>query len=610
MSTIDEIKQRLDIIDILSGYVKLEKAGRNFKALCPFHEEKTPSFIVFPEKQSWRCFGCGAGGDLLSFVMKKEGVDFGEALKMLAERAGVTLVRRKETAEDKLGDRLYQANEAAAQYYHDLLLREPAAKQARDYADKRGLDRKAIDDFQLGFSQAEGLKKHLLEKGFRDSELLAAGLCGERDKRTYDYFRHRLMYPIRDIKGKVVGFGARALDESLPKYLNSPQTPIFDKSSILYGIDRAKGVIRDKGLAVIVEGYMDVIAAHQHGEANVVASMGTALTEKQIRVLKRLTRRLVFALDPDAAGEAATMRGIEVVRRSLYREGLAMPTVLGTTSKLGVEISIIPLPPGKDPDAVIRENSQEWQRLVDQALPLLDHLIRVTASNFDLSRPEGKSQASEQLLPLIAELQDDVEREFYLGKLANLVGVSERKLIEMSARLHRTRSEKGSKATAKPVASISPTGDPLEEYCLTLLLQHPELRGEAEGLMPEHFERSENREIFTSWRDTFNIDELRQMVGIELEDYLESLLGRVMPPADELLWGKDLARCIGKLEERRLRLHDEYITSEIVSGIKDGEELDSERLVSLQQGAVEVNAELVKRMQERTGTSFFNREEQ
>ncbi len=610
MGAIDEIKQRLDIVDIASGYIRLEKAGRNFKALCPFHEEKTPSFFVFPERQSWRCFGCGAGGDLLSFVMKKEGVDFGEALKMLAERAGVSLARRKETSEDKLTDRLYQINEAAAQYYHDLLLKEPMAEQARDYVGKRGLDQKAIDDFQLGFSLGEGLKKHLLEKDFRESELLTARLLGERDGRAYDYFRHRLMFPIRDIKGKVVGFGARALDESLPKYLNSPQTPIFDKSSILYGIDRAKGAIRERGLVVIVEGYTDVIAAHQHGEANVVASMGTALTEKQIRVLKGLTRRLAFALDPDVAGNAATLRGIEVARRSLDRENLAMPTVLGTTSRLRAEISIIPLPPGRDPDVVIQEDPQEWQRLVDQALPLMDHLIGVMASNLDLTRPEGKSLASEQLLPLIAELENDVEREFYLGKLANLVGISERKLVEMAARLHRTRSEKVGKTTPKDIIPAHSTGDPVEEHCLTLLLQYPELRDRAEGLLPEHFERSENREVFVSWRDVSNADELHQMVGIDLEEHLELLLGKTLPPADEVVWEKALADCIGRLEERRLRLQDDFIASEDVSGIKDGEELDSARLATLQQRTVEVNAELVKKMQERTRPSFPTREDQ
>ncbi|UCC59739.1 MAG: DNA primase, partial [Dehalococcoidia bacterium] len=346
----------------------------------------------------------------------RENTDFSEALKMLAERAGVTLTRRKDTAADKIADRLYDINEAAAEYYHNMLLKAPDAESARDYIKKRGLDGNIINDFRLGYSPGEGLKKHLLDKGFREDELLALGLLGERDGRIYDYFRHRLMFPIRDIKGRVVGFGARALDDAVPKYLNSPQTAVFDKSGILYGIDRAKGAIRERGLAVIVEGYMDVITAHQFGEANVVASMGTALTEKQMRILKGLTKRVAFALDPDVAGDAATMRGIEVARRSLDREELEMPTVLGATTRLRADISIIPLPQGKDPDVVIRDDPKKWQQLVEQSTPLMDHLIGVVVSTLDISRPEGKSTAIEQLLPLIAELENETQREFYLNR--------------------------------------------------------------------------------------------------------------------------------------------------------------------------------------------------
>ena len=614
MSTIDDIKQRLDIVDVISSYLKLEKAGRNFKALCPFHQEKTPSFFIFPERQSWRCFGCSAGGDLFSFVMKKEGADFGETLKMLADKAGVSLERKKETVESKLTDRFYQINEAAAQYYHDLLLHAPAAEGARDYVmKKRGLNSKTIDDFQLGFSPGEGLKKHLLERGYNEKELLAVRLLGEKEGRVYDLFRHRLMFPIRDIKGRVVGFGARALDDSLPKYLNSPQTAIFDKSSILYAIDRAKGAIKEKGLAVIVEGYMDAITAHQYGFANVVASMGTALTEKQIKVLKGLTRRLAFALDPDVAGNAATLRAIEVARHSLEREDMEMPTWLGTTSKLRAEMKIIPLPQGKDPDSVIRDAPQSWQQLVDNALPLMDHLLTVAASKADLTKPEERSRASEQLLPLIAELDDDVQREFYLGKLASLLGVSDKTLIGMAARLHRTRSEKASKTEPRPIAPAY-SGDKLEEYCLCLLLQHPELRDKAKELEPEHFERSENREIFIAWRDTSNEEELLLMLDNDLREHAKALCGKALPPTSERELVKALADCIRRLEERRLRLQEEFSTSEGVSIVSSmvsaGENLDSATLAIIQQKTVEVDAQLIKGMQENAGKSFLNREDQ
>ncbi len=609
MSTIDDIKQRLDIVDVASSYLKLEKAGRNFKALCPFHQEKTPSFFIFPERQSWRCFGCGAGGDLFSFVMKREGTDFGETLKILADKAGVSLERKKETIESKLTDRIYQINEAAAQYYHDLLRNSPAAEGARDYAmKKRGLTSETIDEFQLGFSAGEGLKKHLLERGYSEKELLSLRLLGEKDGRTYDFFRHRLMFPIRDIKVRVVGFGGRALDESMPKYLNSPQTAVFDKSSILYGIDRAKGPIREKKLAVIVEGYMDVITAHQYGFNNVVGSMGTALTEKQLNVLKKLTRNLAFALDPDTAGDAATLRAIEIARRSLDREDLEMPTWLGGTSRLKADMKIISLPKGKDPDVAIKEDPQTWQQLVDHALPLMDHLLAVTALKFDLSKPEDKSRATEQLLPMIIELDDDVQREFYLNKLSNLVGVNDKTLRGIAARLQRTRSEKVVKPELKPSTHAN-LGDPAEEQCLCLLVKYPELRGKAEelGLSPEHFANSENRELFVAWRNAPDFKDLFITIDIALQDHLKALCNMALPPADERKTEKALADCILSLERKGLRTLKEQEESLLSDAENEGRRED---VAILQQKGIEINLKLKESFENAMQTTSPNREEQ
>jgi DNA primase len=607
MSAIDDVKQRLDIVDIASGYLKLEKAGRNFRALCPFHQEKTPSFFIFPERQSWRCFGCGAGGDVFAFVMKKEGRDFSETLKLLADRAGVSLERKKDALDSKLTDRLYQTNEAAAQYYHTLLLQSPAAESARSYlTEKRNLTLNTIANFQLGYSPDEGLARHLLERGFAEKELFALRLLGEKDGRIYELFRHRLMFPIRDIKGRVVGFGARALDDSQPKYLNSPQTAIFDKSSVLYGIDRAKGAIKEKGLAIIVEGYMDVITAHQHGYTNVVGSMGTALTDKQINLLKKQTRSLAFALDPDTAGDTATIRAIEVARHSLDREDLEMPTWLGTTSKLKAEIKIIPLPRGKDPDVVIREEPEAWQQLVDHALPLMEHIMAVTASRLDLSKPEDKSKASEQLLPLIAELDDEVQREYYLGKLAGLVGVSDKTLRGMAARLHRSHRERILKAEVKTTAA-SHFGDRLEEYALCLLLQYPELRDRAQELTPEHFERTENRETFTLWALAPNTEMLLDEIGAELKGHLNTLLRRVLPPTTEKARERALAECIRRLEERRLlnlKMQEESL-------LADAEfEGRKEDIAVLQQKGVEINLKLKEAFENAAQMTSASREDQ
>ena len=579
MNTAADIKQRLDIVTVISEYVQLKKAGRNFKALCPFHTEKTPSFFVFPERQSWRCFGCGVGGDLISFVMRKEGLDFGGALKTMAQRAGVPLVEKKTRADEGRSALLYRINETAAQYYHQLLLSSSLAQGARKYVQRRGLGEEILREFQLGFSldEGEGLKQHLSKQGYSESDLVAAGLVAEKGGRTYDRFRGRIMFPICDAKGRVGGFGARALDDSVvPKYLNSAAGPVFDKSSILYGIDRAQGAIREQGRVVIVEGYMDVITAHQCGFRNVVASMGTALTEKQIAVIKGLTAHVCLCLDPDAAGDAATLRGIEACRRTLDRGVREMPNWLAGSSELRGMISIISLPEGKDPDQVIRESPDEWRSLVDGAQPLMDYLLETAAERFDVSRPEGKTQVSQQLLPLIAEMKDGVEREVYLGKLSRLVGLNEKTLAGMAAQLHKTKP--GKERRYQVDRPFQQTGG-LEEYCLCLLLKYPSLRGLAGNLTPDHFDRSENREVFVAWHQS--PDDVQGNLDAALHQYLQSLIDRQYPPLDKRQQEQALAECIRRMDERRLR---SQLIFEAESALETGEGLaeSSARLTELQ----------------------------
>ena len=556
MSAIDEIKQRLDIVDVVSDYVTLRKSGRSFKALCPFHTEKTPSFFVFPERQSWRCFGsCATGGDIFSFVMKKEGIDFGQALRLLAERAGVTLVsKQREKAEEEQWERLYQANDAAAHYYHHLLLNTKAAEKARSHLERRGVAQEAMASFQLGFSPDswDALCNYLINKGYGEDQLLAAGLIVEKEGGgRRDLFRNRLMFPIRNAQGAVVGFGGRTLDGTMPKYLNSPQTAIFDKSGILYGIDRAQGAIREQGLAIIVEGYMDVIAAHQQGITNVVASMGTSLTEKQMMLIKKLTRNLTLALDADAAGEEATLRGLEVARRAFSERLTSVPDWLGGTSRLKADLRIILLPQGKDPDEVIRESLETWHHLVAEAMPLRDYFFKAVTSKLDLSREEDKAVAAEQLLPLISEIEDAVERELYLKRLAGLIGVSEKTLAARAAELRPTKRERARRAVS--LSPAQPFRHPLEEYCLCLLLQHPELRERGEQLLPEYFESTENRELFLAWHDSLGMEMLRQSLDVNLHHHLDSLINRALPPASESEFEAAFVDCLRRLEEQRLR---------------------------------------------------------
>jgi DNA primase len=329
VSEVDEIKTRLDIAEFIGQYVQLQKAGRTLKGLCPFHTEKTPSFIVSPERQTWHCFGaCGTGGDVITFVMKKEAMEFPEALRLLADRAGVQLQERgRSVKEDRRRQRLYSANTAAAEWYVKVLATHDASVSAREYLEKRGVDEATAEAFGVGCSPPawDSLRNHLGNLGFTDEEQLAAGLLVRGEAGLHDRFRGRLMFAIRDEKGRVVGFGARALDDSHPKYINTSQTALFDKSGLLYGLDRASSGIRENGRAVIVEGYMDVIAAHQHGFSNVIASMGTALTERQVKLLRRTTSTIILALDADAAGREAAVRGHEVIREAARESAPVTP---------------------------------------------------------------------------------------------------------------------------------------------------------------------------------------------------------------------------------------------------------------------------------------------
>lgn len=440
MSVVEEIKERLDIVDVISAYVPLRKAGRSYKALCPFHQEKTPSFVVFPETGTWRCFGaCGTGGDLFAFIMKRENVDFREALEILAQKAGIDLASQSDVQshQDRYRDHLREINLAAAVYFHSLLRDAAEAGSARDYVARRGLDEASIERFQIGYALQswDGLLKHLRLLGFELEDILATGLVIEKEHdegriSQYDRFRHRLVVPIRDVRGHVIGFGARSLSpDQQPKYLNTPQTPLFDKSRALFGLDLARKAIRARGQAIIVEGYMDVVAAHQFGEHNVVASMGTALTEQQLRQLKRYTNTFVLALDADTAGQAATLRGITQAREALDREWVPTITATGLLrheARLAAELRIMTLPEGQDPDDVIRADLAAWQQLVAEAQPVVDFFLDLVRREEDLQSAQGKSAAVERLAPLIQEVADEVQRAHYVQQLARLVQTDER----------------------------------------------------------------------------------------------------------------------------------------------------------------------------------------
>ncbi len=473
-SPVEEIKSRLNIVDVIQGYIRLQKAGVNYKAACPFHGEKTPSFFVSPTRQIWHCFGCGKGGDLFKFVMEIEGHDFPEALRLLANRAGVAITREDPKLRSER-NRLYDICEETAKLFEHTLSLTPSVLK---YVSSRGVKPETVKSFRIGYAPKswDFLQKALAEKGFRAEELEKAGLLVRSEERGsyYDRFRGRIMFPIFDQSSRVIGFGGRIFEEvptrtavrtpaspSAPsgdagaKYINTPQTLIYDKSRVLYGFDKAKQDIRVQGAAVLVEGYMDCVMSYQAGVKHTIAVSGTALTPQQIGVLKRLTDTLLFSFDTDAAGESATKRSLSLA------------------AEVDFERKIIEIPSGKDPADAVAENPAEWVSAVSRAEPVVNFYYKKAFVRFDPRTPEGKKEISALVLPFIAELSDEIQKAHWVEKLSDDLGVPRESVQTELLRRSRILSEDSRAAPRGPAASPAPAPvrrrDLLEERFLALL---------------------------------------------------------------------------------------------------------------------------------------------
>jgi DNA primase len=422
--SIAEVRQATDIVALIGEYVTLRPAGgTRMKGLCPFHQEKTPSFNVDPERGTYHCFGCSKSGDVFSWVQETEGLDFGEALRKLADRAGVRLPERQAPRPDPQAQAAADALSEASAWFHNLLLRAPEGAPAREYLSRRGVRLETVERFALGWAPErwDGLTVHLKRRGLSEEQIEGAGLALRNERGLHDRFRARVMFPIRDAGGKITGFGGRTLGDGQPKYLNSPQTATFDKSATLYALDLARGGIRKSGQAVIVEGYMDALMPHQAGFDNVVASLGTALTERQIELLRRYTQTIVLALDADAAGQAATLRGLEVARQALGARSRPVPGRATRTGYLQLsagQIKIAVLAGGKDPDEIVRDDPQAWQRLIDSAVPMMEHKLEVELSRVEGLDAPAKAQALHELARFLAQVPDHVEWDYYINNIA------------------------------------------------------------------------------------------------------------------------------------------------------------------------------------------------
>jgi len=453
MDETDEIKHRIDIVDLVSSYLTLKKAGANYRALCPFHQEKTPSFMVSPEKQIWHCFGCNEGGDIFTFVMKMENLEFREALEMLSQRAGVVLKRSsvalaKENKPDRKS-RLFKINALAAQVFNKILISHPAGKTALEYLAKRKISSQTIKEFMLGYApSSRALKSFLLKKGFTEQEIQSAG--------SPDKFYRRIIFPIRDVMGNVLGFTGRAISpDQEPKYLNTPETIIFHKGRLLYNLDKARGEIKQKKNTIVVEGQMDVISSFQAGAKNVVASSGTALTPDHLQTLYRYTPNITFAFDADTAGLATAKKAYEM---ALVQGFNVKMTDLGTF---------------KDPGEMIEKEPALWQKAVEKAGPVIDwyfgQAFRVKGGAFrteELTSQEKKEIAKE-ILPVIKKIPDSIEQAHYVGLLAKRLEVPEKIVFEAMLK------EK-SNQTVRPAAPEGAKKISAAELFLGILLKKPE----------------------------------------------------------------------------------------------------------------------------------------
>ena len=486
----EQIRDRIDLVEFIGRYVTLNRAGSTYKACCPFHQEKTPSFVVSPERGTWHCFGaCGEGGDLFKFLMKIEGLEFFDALKKLAAEAGVELAR-KQQAPDPL-DPVREIMGRVAAFYATALYDAAEGQVARDYLRQRGVAPEMVDAFQLGYSDRswDSLVSFLRSQGFSESHVLQTGLLyhDERQGSYRDRYRGRLMFPIRDARGRVVGFGARELGSEArgAKYINSPTTPLFNKSQVLYGIEHAAGPIRKLGEAVLVEGYLDVVTAHQFGFANTVACLGTAVTPGQLGLLRRYTSQVVFALDADAAGQQATLRGLERARETLRASNRDDRNA--GRNRPAMALRIAAMPEGRDPDELIRENADGWKKVTGGALTLVNFYANHAERAFDLEVPEQKQKAVELLVEVLAEVHQEVARDEYIKQMetrfATAPGLLQRMVVNR-ARLpepdpvpaEADTEVAWEEAPQRPVVQLQEPGslrNELERKVLLVLLRDP-----------------------------------------------------------------------------------------------------------------------------------------
>ena len=607
-SQVDEIKSRVDVTEVISQYVKLQRSGRNYKGLCPFHSERTPSFMVSPDRGTWRCFGCGEHGDVITFLEKYENVSFIEALEQLAKRAGVVLQKHeRQPGRQQAKQRLLDLLSLSAEYFHYLLTKHDMGKEAREYLAGRGVTAEQITDYKLGYAPDSwrSLQQYLIKKGFTIQEIRDSGMSNEGRSRTYDRFRDRVMFPVMDSMNRVVGFSGRSLrnDDKAPKYLNSPEGELFHKSKLLYGLSQAKEAIRKNDRLVLVEGNLDVLSSARVGIKEVVAPLGTALTSEQVSLIKRFTDNVYLAFDSDGAGMKASRRGIELLKQA------------------ELNVKVVEIIGGSDPDDCIQNNPNNWKKSLRQSVDVFDYYINWVSKEFNLSTEQGKRQASREIVPLIAATESSVAKSFLIQKAASSLAVSEEAIRQELKAVGRgeRRTSHASRAVeqiVEPEVEVS-RQELVAAYIVSLTLQL--IAGEVPQSELAHIVKTPPMESFGRYSEMMTnvLEGLESKSSVTLNDIAAALPEAMVEEFDRLnlapaVSGSDVS-VIGLTNTGRIghsiedsiqdlkqairelqRLHIREQLNTYSQSLRQAEQLDPSRVAEIQTKIMQLSQELAE----------------
>ena len=583
----DEVKSKVDIVEVISTYLPLKKAGRNFAGLCPFHTEKTPSFMVSAERQVFKCFGCGEAGDVFTFLEKMEGWDFREALEEMAKRVGVSLKKFEPTGLSKTRETLITINKLTAKFYAHLLLVHPIGESARKYLTGRGIKKPLWEKFSLGFAPDSWDKtlKFLVSRKFKTEDIAQGGLIIPGRQGFYDRFRARLMFPLVDNRGAIVGFAGRIIevasrksqvesgqDSAQAKYINSPETPIFNKGSVLFGLDVARESIRQKNEAILVEGEFDVISAHGAGVLNVVASKGTALTDRQVAILARICQNVILCFDADLAGDSAARRAVELLDMA------------------GVTVKVANLSKFKDPDEYVRTDREGFKKAIASAANVYDYLISSALRRWDASSASGQKSIGAEILPILAKITDDIVRAHYIGKLAKSLDLDVELVAQAVAK--RVGNIEQRESTQVKFDSKS-TGELAEQYFLALLLAGDKLPGAIDRFLKSDDFSDETCSKFWEWLHAIiegqnksaktspvSLKKLTRNISKGLDKFVDDLYLVDLAPAlgSEDIWAAEVVKIAERIKKESLKRQLVKISGRIKEAEKSPDQKKTEIL--------------------------------